>query len=94
MNDGIVKSSVNKETVAQEVMNYLGGLAEQAEKTSCRLEDQLAGVCRQNTPYSGEVTSAQPQREYPPYFADFREKLKNIEYAVYRINDVLDRCEI
>ncbi len=90
----VAKCQVDKkETVAQEVMNYLDRIAGQAEKTSSRLEDQLGSVCRRDTP-NEEVASAQPEREYPPYFVDFRERLRNIDYAMHRINDVMDRCEI
>jgi len=90
---GQVMAAPKTVSVSQEIMQHLDKLANQAEKTGCRIAEQLQDVCMQSIP-APEKVSAAVEREYPTYFGGLREKLITIEYALERINGVLDRCGI
>ena len=47
---------------------------------------------RHNVDEKHEATTV--EREYPPLFNDMRSGLNNIENALQRIIDILDRCEV
>lgn len=86
-------SEVKHESAAQEVLKKLGRLAEMAEKVSERTGEQLHPVCLEAEPSQDKNCEA-PERKYPPFFNEMRERMKTIEYALRRVNDTLDRCEI
>jgi hypothetical protein len=85
--------AVKREPVASEVLIKLGGLADMAEKVSGRVGEQLHPVCLEDRP-SPEKNCEDPDREYPPLFNEMRDRMRTIEFALRRMNNILDRCEI
>jgi hypothetical protein len=85
--------AAKREPAASEVLNNLGRLADMAEKVSGRVAEQLHPVLMEDRP-SPEKDCGSPDREYPPLFNEMRDRMITIEFALLRMNKILDRCEI
>ena len=85
------KMAVEKQSVAEEVMENLIGLSHKALNVAERLENKLAPVMTQPALTAETKGCGSDGREYPPLFSDMKDHMTVIEIALHRIEYSIDR---
>jgi len=89
-----INACSKRETAGNEIMATLDRVTGLAEKVAARAGAQLHPVCTEERPSNEICGVAAIEREYPPMFSEFRDRLRAIESSLRRVDHVLDRCEV
>lgn len=89
-----INACSKRETAGNEVMATLDRVTGLAEKVAARAGSQLHAVCTEERPTNEKCGVAAIERDYPPMFSEFRDRLRSIENSLMRVDRVLDRCEV
>ena len=82
-----------REPIAAEICKFAAGLAERAENLAARVGGKLSTVATSPAPQCRE-DSKLDSREYPPLFAELRNRFFTLSSAMDQIEDTLSRTEL
>ena len=82
------------QSVANEVVNFLNALVQEADQLNDRVYSKLSSVMVSAQPTCESAPSSSIRREYPPLWDDIQSKLYSIRNYFDSINGALDRTEL
>ena len=86
------KTTAARVSSAEEISNKLNSVLEYSSVVSDRVQRVLANVCN-NAP-EGTGRDVAPIMCMPPLFAEYRDKIDEINYNLIKIMNILDLCEL
>jgi len=86
------KGEPTRQPIANELLGRFAALADRAQALAQRTTIRLEPIMRQAALCTEECEATEEQ--YPPILAEYRNKLYEIENAIARIEECLDRVEV
>lgn len=82
------------EPVAAEICKFAAALADRADLLAQRINGKLSCVATSSLPTCESGGISKNGREYPPLFAELRERFVSLECSLNHIEDTIARTEL